>query len=391
MIAVPAAASGFTEGGVAANRVSGTKWKWGPKSRARGEMLLLRQPRITDACTTSPFQLTNQAKWLELSSEALTAIECICNMANIEDGVCFFTDSLPLELRKTIYEMVLTFDNALRLQEQFYSRNRPQDTSLLCVCRQIYNEALPGFYARNTIVVMRSHFCRRINFFYGFPFKPRLIRNLYVKSLGKSILCSALPWQPGIKLKRVSCKACEPSPHHFLQDLQLLPHLQKVVVNYDGHFGDIMELRTMLRATGQDDGLQCLRVGEYRLQGEWLGPVQVSLVNAPLSKAWPSLLAVNPDGQYHSRDTVYKLIMNRCGISHLCPSKLSFVIERNDCPRNPRIPKSIAAIWPRSQPEDLRIAEVIGRNNPAFMQAFNDSLELTIAEREPLEMKTSRR
>ncbi|KAK5707116.1 hypothetical protein LTR17_020988 [Elasticomyces elasticus] len=74
-------------------------------------------------------------------------------------------DTIATELRLNIYEHVLRCNSPLR---RAISNDRTSDderdpaavsTAILCVSRQIYEEALPVFYAVNTISIRHTNFC----------------------------------------------------------------------------------------------------------------------------------------------------------------------------------------------------------------------------------------
>ena len=301
-------------------------------------------------------------------------------MSSIEEVTCFFIDYLPPELRVTIYEILLGFEGPLQLQSNFddcHATDRLRDTSLLRVSRLLYNEALPVFFSLNFIAARRSDFCRRNDASVRLPFKPRLIRNLMVTNLDKSKKCSTLHWTRHSCEEcksQMPCRACEPSPYHFLKDLQLLPQLQNAAVNYGGHMEDVFSFRSKLKEIGRADDLECVRIGNYRLNGDWVGPVRFSLRNVPLAKAWPDFMAVNPNvGNYQS---IQKSVPDTLRI------RLIQILEKHER-RPPKIPQAIASIWPRDLPQDLRIASIVGTSRPTFLRAFNDALEITLNLSDP--------
>lgn len=320
-------------------------------------------------------------------------------MASIEEFICFFMDILPPELRVRIYEMVLTFDHPLRLESSLsspYTHSPAKNTAILKVSRTTNTEAVPIFYALNTIAAKRSDFCRRRSSQHRLPFKPRLIRSLYIVDLEMSPACSAIfeddkaryrvlvasgrhrhpPCEPShvSSCPKSVCRGCEPSLLKFLHDLCLLPQLKKVVVNHGNDFKDLLRLRNAIQVEAPSSTLRCVRIGEFLLEGEGLKPLRVILRNVPLIEACNRILLPGKvwTGYHEDWLDITPRTMNMA-------LRLNTIMRHHDDPSFPGFPRLLSVIWPNDLPQDLWSAERLGENRPNFLYALTLNLELLLS------------
>ena len=142
---------------------------------------------------------------------------------------CPFLYRLPVELRLRIYEHLLSFNSPIKLR-QIVPGSR--DLSILRVCRQILDEAIPILYDLNTVIVTRNDFCRYTDDALKTPLKLNYARHLRVVAFSQSIACTLVDptWQ---------CDVCQPAAMGLIRAFMAMPRLRSVVVDYRQHRGEM--------------------------------------------------------------------------------------------------------------------------------------------------------
>lgn len=192
---------------------------------------------------------------------------------------CYFLTRLPAELRIRVYELLLAFRHPIKLRQVVAGS---ANTHLLRANRQIYSEALPVLYERNTISATRNDFCTRTDPSLRTPVDGRRIRRLLVTSFGESIACN-------FTMDR--CRVCADSAEGFLDALAGMPELREVVVDFSTQTASFWRLRGLSLRSGAGMGrVECEGVGSYRMRGALgEGKVEGAFRNVSLARIWSAL------------------------------------------------------------------------------------------------------
>ena len=294
----------------------------------------------------------------------------------------YFTRTLPAELRLLIYQYVLHFDRPLKLQRRSHRRGQSRTASILCTSRLIHAEALPVLYNQNTFTVHLAELCTHpAKVGSSLTCRAPLVRKLFVCDLKTSKTCAALSTGDWPAPQQMCDKCC--SLTSFLASLQRWPRLERVVI--DDHPPASSSRNVQPRTRHMPYGVRAISagVGQYRLEGSWLGHLDVWLCDIGLAEIWSRCLswrrANDPLSFLRDCSRLHRDLRDLERRYDRMPfrvlsTKLALLFNVHDAGG---IPRSMAMIWPTDLPTDFRV--VNNCNRPDFLHDFNERLVSVIA------------